>query len=115
MRFLNLFTGGVMMELVPLRVHECPGTRTTFSCSYRSNERLQIEFEALSTLNTAQHNRMFSKREILADLVSRYSWGATRQWTLLVQPHHKLVNCNLRNAKGFLVGQLTAVIETGFV
>ena len=99
-----------MMELVPLRVYEPPGTRTTFSCSYRSNERLSIEFEALKTLETA---RVFSKRSVMADYLSRYSWGANRKWTLVLEPDHRMVACNLRNSRGFIVGQLTAVIDTG--
>ena len=106
-----------MMELVPLRVAAPPGTRTTFSCSYRSNERLSIEFEALNARDTASL-RVFSKRSVMPVAAERggrqqYSWGANRRWTLVLEARHRMVACNLRNARGLVVGQLTAVIETG--
>ena len=108
-----------MMELVPLRVAAPPGTRTTFSCSYRSNERLSIEFEALNARDTASL-RVFSKRSVMTAAAAaersgrqQYSWGANRRWTLVLEARHRMVACNLRNARGLVVGQLTAVIETG--
>ena len=105
-----LLVGGIMMELVPLRVHEPVGTRTTFSCSYRSNERLSIEFEALKEYPGV---RLVSKREILSDYFSRYSWGANRKWTLVLEAEHRMVVCRLKNSRGGVVGQLTAVLNPG--
>lgn len=105
-----LLLGGIMMELIPLRVHEPVGTRTTFSCSYRSNERLSIEFEALKEYPGV---RLVSKREILSDYFSRYSWGANRKWTLVLEAEHRMVVCRLKNSRGGVVGQLTAVLNPG--
>ena len=102
-----------MMELSPLSVHEPAGTCVTFKCSYKSNERLHIEFEALSMVRMNEKRRMMSRREVLEDIMHRYVWGDTRHLTLVIQPEHGLVNCNLRNSQGFIVGQLTAVIHAG--
>jgi hypothetical protein len=108
-----------MMELVPLRVYDPPGTRTTLSCSYRSNERLDIEFEAL-TLRESE--RILRKRDVtspaettaMATAADRYySWGANRKWSLVVEADHRMVVCRLKNRLGLMVGQLFSVIESG--
>ena len=99
------------MELVPLRVHEPAGTRTEFTCSYRSNERLSIEFAAYKTDTAAR--RLFTKREVLGDFLSRYSWGASRRWELVLEREHRTVACILKNGQGLVVGQLTASVNTG--
>ena len=78
-----------MMELVPLRVVATPGTRTTFTCAYRSNERLTIELEAI------------------------YSWGVSRKWTIVLQDHHTMVACRVRNGQGVTMGKLHAHISKG--
>ena len=104
-----------MMELTPLNVEDPPGTCVTFKCSYKSNERLHIEFETLSTRHINENSRLISRREVLEDIMHRYSWGDTRHLTLIIQSQHTLVNCNLRNFRGFIVGQLTAVINPGQV
>lgn len=98
------------MELVPLRVQEPPGTRITFSCSYRSNERLSIEF---AVLKRELPTRVVSRRDLLPDYVTRYSWGATRRWTVVLEQQHRMVACTLSNDRGLVVGQLTAVVNTG--
>ena len=104
--------GGLMMELVPLRVVAAPGTRTTFTCAYRSNERLTIEFEALSTGKGRPPTTM-SRRDLLSDYVARYSWGASRKWTIVLQDHHSMVACRVRNDQGMTLGQLHALISKG--
>ena len=101
-----------MMELVPVRVHEPAGTRVTFSCSYRSNERLNIEFVALKSDKPV---RVFSKRDILTDFPAKYSWGANRKWTLVLEKEHRKVACTLKNVRGVVVGQLTASVNTGYL
>ena len=110
-------SGGIMMELVPLRVLDPPGSRTTFSCSYRSNERLTIEFEAL-TLLAETEERAISKREVMAEGVAaaaagRYSWGANRKWSRVLAEDDRMVVCRLKNSFGLLVGQLYSVIGSG--
>jgi hypothetical protein len=102
--------GGLMMELVPLRVIATPGTRTTFTCAYRSNERLTIEFEAISS---GEPTSTMSRRDLLSDYVARYSWGASRKWTVVLQDHHSMVACRVRNGQGVTVGQLHALISKG--
>ncbi len=103
-----------MMELTPLVVYDTPGSRTTLSCSYRSNDRLEIEFEALTLTDT---DRMLRKREVTSELAAAaagYSWGANRKWSLVVSPDHRMVVCRLKNRLGLLVGQLFSVIASGF-
>jgi hypothetical protein len=102
-----------MMELTPLVVYDTPGSRTTLSCSYRSNDRLEIEFEALTLTDT---DRMLRKREVTSELTAAaagYSWGANRKWSLVVSPEHRMVVCRLKNRLGLLVGQLFSVIASG--
>ena len=102
--------GGLIMELLPLRVFPAPGVRTTFTCSYRSNERLTIEFEAISTGHSLP---TMSRRDLLSDYVARYSWGASRKWTIVLQKHHTMVACRVRNGQGVTMGQLHALISSG--
>ena len=113
MHVLLCCTGGILLELVPLRVHEPAGSRAEFTCRYRSNERLSIEFAAYKTDQAAV--RLFSKREVLGDFLSRYSWGATRKWELVLQREHRTVACILRNSQGLVVGQIMATVNTGSV
>ena len=102
--------GDLIMELLPLRVFPAPGVRTTFTCSYRSNERLTIEFEAISTGHSLP---TMSRRDLLSDYVARYSWGASRKWTIVLQKHHTMVACRVRNGQGVTMGQLHALISSG--
>ena len=110
MHALLVPSGGLMMELIPLRVVATSGTRTTFTCAYRSNERLTIEFEAISSGKPAT---TISRRDLLSDYVARYSWGASRKWTVVLQDHHTMVACRVKNGQGFTVGQLHALISKG--
>ena len=109
-----------MMELVPLVVHDPPGARTTLSCSYRSNERLDIEFEALTLTDT---ERILRKRDTAIEAAvtavevaagaGPYSWGANRKWSVLVAEDHRMFVCRLKNRFGILVGQLYSVMASG--
>ena len=71
------------MELSPVTVCAAPGNRITFTCSYISNQRLDIEFSSSSS--------SLVRREIMSDSGARYSWGATRQWTVVVSPDTRQV------------------------
>ena len=99
-----------MMQLVPLRVTYPPETRVTFTCSYRSNERLAIEFQAISESESKFGSTQLG---LLSDYVARYSWGAQRKWTIVLKNHHRLVACRVRNHEGTVVGQLHAVVSPG--
>ena len=93
------------MELSPVTVCAAPGNRITFTCSYISNQRLDIEFSSSSS--------SLVRREIMSDSGARYSWGATRQWTVVVSPDTRQVTCSLLSSQGATVGQLHANIYTG--
>ena len=89
-------SGGLIMALTPLRVHEYEGSRITFTCTYRSSERHTIQFMALTSDSSPSHqsgeqqhqsrsNTRFTTRggveaavEDEENLVNYYSLGAFR-------------------------------------
>ena len=100
------------MELSPVSVSlsSLASHRLTFTCSYIASQRLDIEF---SSSSSSSPTSSMVRREIMSDSVSRYSWGATRHWTVVVSPGTSLVTCSLLSNKGLTVGQLHARISTG--
>ena len=111
-----LTLGGIIMELSPVSVSLSSlsshrGHRLTFTCSYIASQRLDIEFSSSSSSSSSSPSSMV-RREIMSDSVSRYSWGATRHWTIVVSPATSLVTCSLLSNQGVTVGQLHARIYT---
>ena len=103
----SLTLGGVIMELSPVSVSLSShlGHRVTFTCSYIASQRLQIDFSSSPSPSSSM-----VRREVMSDSVARYSWGATRHWTVVVSPTTNLVTCSLLNNQGDTVGQLHASI-----
>ena len=97
------------MELSPSQVCAAPGARATFYCSYRSPDRLSLEF------HTSQSYSPSHTRAPTRDLARRYTWGATRLWTLVITPEVRMVTCRAMNKFGVTVGQMHARINTGTV
>ena len=94
------------MELSPVTVCAAPGDRVTFTCSYISSQRLDILFSSSSSSSMV-------RREILSDTGVRYSWGATRHWTIVASGSGREVTCSLVSRAGDTVGQLHASLYTG--
>ena len=97
------------MELSPSHVCHVPGTRVTFMCSYRSSERLEIDFETSDTFSPTTRVRPQFGRDVTA----RHRWGASRLWTVVLEPDIKMVTCRVTNNLGITVGQLHARVNTG--
>ena len=88
--------------------------RVTFTCSYIASQRLDIEFSSSSSPSSSSMvSDSMVRREVMSDSVARYSWGATRHWTVVVSPATRLVTCSLLSNQGITVGQLHARIYTG--
>ena len=98
------------MELSPSHVCHVPGTRVTFMCSYRSSERLEIEFDTSDTFSpmTRVRSQLTGR-----DVTARHRWGASRMWTVVLEPGIKMVTCRVTNSMGITVGQLHARVNTG--
>ena len=101
------------MELSPEQVCAVPGERITFTCSARSRERLTIEF--LTSALSSPVSRQPEPQAIAGDSTARYSWGAVRMWTLVLDPDTSItrVTCRVSNVAGVMVGQLHARVYTG--
>ena len=101
------------MELSPEEVCAAPGERVTFTCSARSSERLTIEF--LTSALASPVTRAPQPRALAGDSTARYSWGAVRMWTLVLDPEASIarVTCRVSNVAGVVVGQLHARVYTG--
>ena len=101
------------MELSPEQVCAAPSERITFTCSARSRERLTIEF--LTSALSSPVSRQPEPRAIAGDSTARYSWGAVRMWTLVLDPDTSItrVTCRVSNVAGVMVGQLHARVYTG--
>ena len=97
-----------MMELVPIRVQGVPGTRASFTCSYKGHERLNIEFKLITLEEEPVGARV--KRE---EEDPGYSWLATRQWTMEVGKKPGVVECSLVDGMGRRVGSLQALVTPG--
>lgn len=110
---LPFTTGGLMMEMVPSRVHRPIGSVVTFSCSYHSSEQMDIEFQesppgsnnvnGLSSASDSQHSHA----------LMRYSWGARRLLPVVVRPDSSAVECRVVNMEGQSVGMLASIIQPG--
>ena len=98
------------MQLRPEHVCAAPGTTTTFTCSYRAAENLDIEFSTGTARDTA-----LVAGHVSGDSTARHTWGATRRWTveLAAVPGVKRVTCRVTNVAGVTVGQLHARVYTG--
>ena len=102
--------GGLVMELSPAHVCEVPGTHVTFTCSYRSSERLEIEFVTSRVYRpgTARVSQLTGR-----DITARHSWGAMRKWTVELGSEVRMVTCRVVNLVGLTVGQLHARVKSG--
>ena len=107
-------SGGLVMELTPARVCLAPGpgTRVTFTCSYRSSQRLDIQFDT-SHAFTPETRVLAHELDTVKDVTSRHNWGATRRWTRVLGPDVRMVTCRLTNVAGVTVGQLHARVYSG--
>ena len=98
------------MELWPVRVAAPAGARTTFTCSYRASfPGIYIHMSALP----APTVRRGAGRTGLDEGMAQYRWGATRQWTLVVESHHRAVQCRLATTRGRTVGLMYATVSPG--
>lgn len=103
-----------MMELWPERVVAAAGTYITFNCSYRSSEKLTIEFdETVSGVKDPMDFTVTSESERFQSHIHRYPWGSERVWRLRIKPNHIMVNCHVRNSEGIEVGSLSSMIHPG--
>ena len=107
-------SGGLVMELTPARVCLAPGpgTRVTFTCSYRSSQWLDIQFDT-SHAFTPETRVLAHELDTVKDVTSRHNWGATRRWTRVLGPDVRMVTCRLTNVAGVTVGQLHARVYSG--
>ena len=107
---IGYVTGGLVMELRPARVCLAPGpgTRVTFTCSYRSSQRLDIQFD--TSYDYTPRTRVLDG---VRDVTARHNWGATRMWTRELGPDVRMVTCRLTNRAGVTVGQLHARVYSG--
>ena len=110
------------MQLRPEQVCAAPGTTTTFTCSYRAAESLDIEFSTATARATARDTARGTARDtalvaghVSGDSTARHTWGATRRWTveLAAVPGVRRVTCRVTNVAGVTVGQLHARVYPG--
>ena len=102
------------MRLRPEQVCAAPGTTTTFTCSYRAAESLDIEFSTATARGTARDTALVAGH-VSGDSTARHTWGATRRWTveLAAVPGVRRVTCRVTNVAGVTVGQLHARVYPG--
>lgn len=100
-----------MMKLTPERVDAPAGTIITFTCSYHSSEKMQIEFQ--ETFSGVENNEQTPQFWNDIGVLQRHEWGDERLWTVEIRPQHKMVSCVVRIPDGTVVGTLSSMIHPG--
>ncbi|KAJ9584666.1 hypothetical protein L9F63_020991, partial [Diploptera punctata] len=96
-------SGGLQVEIYPLRVNCAIGTQVDFRCSYRSVEDLDIHFEEIFS-KTAPLRR-------IANIIEKDDRGADSVYQLWVHADHQALKCSVSNREGHVMGVMTALIN----
>ena len=111
-------TGGIRMEMVPMRTQAAPGQVVSFACAYFSMERLEIDIQPIGykridgkLSSTAQVTSSLMLGPPVQDTLNRYPWGSRRSLSLIIDASHRQVKCRVTNAEGLVLGELTALIQ----
>lgn len=117
----NKISGGIRMELVPMKAMMAPGTVVNFVCAYFSTERLEIDLQVVgrssSVITTSNSTKMMmSMGPPVRDSLDRFPWGSRRVLSLVADADHRQVKCRVTNDQGLMMGELTALIQpAGFL
>lgn len=114
-------SGGIRMEMVPMRAQAIAGQVVNFVCAYFSMERLEIDIQPIGHKHidgkmlptSAQHSvsNALMLGPPVRDMLDRFPWGSRRSLSLLIDATHRQVKCRVTNADGLILGELTALIQ----
>lgn len=109
---------GIKMELRPMKTSAPTGQTVQFVCAYESLEKLQIDIEALpagyATSTTLSVSNV-TLEPAVQNVVDRFTLGRWRILSLVIDACHLQVKCRVTNSQGIVMGELTALIQQGFL
>ena len=96
------------MELTPRRMRKRVGSRATFRCKYRANEKHNIQFVAFGSGESTRYSGLMHAGQYSGGY---YRFGGMRYWTTALKRDHTMVACRIWTLNGILVGQLHSVLR----